>query len=46
MSVRLTDKFIRSLKPPSKGNVRHTDSGVPGFAVRITAAGAIALIML
>jgi integrase len=38
-STRLTDKFIRSLKAPAKGNVRHTDSEVPGLAVRVTAAG-------
>jgi len=44
-STRLTDKFIRSLNPPAKGNVRHTDSEVPGFAVRITAASAIAFVL-
>ena len=44
-STRLTDKFIRTLKPPAAGNVRYTDTEVPGFAVRITAAGAIAFVL-
>ncbi|HEB85560.1 MAG TPA: site-specific integrase [Gammaproteobacteria bacterium] len=44
-STRLTDKFIRSIKPPAKGNARYTDSEVPGFAVRITATGAIAFVL-
>lgn len=44
-STRLTDKFIRALKPPAAGNVRYTDSEVPGFAVRLTAAGAVAFVL-
>ena len=42
---RLTNKFIDSLRPPEKGNVRYTDSEVPGFAVRITSAGVIAFVL-
>jgi hypothetical protein len=42
---RLTDKFIRSLIPPAKGNVRYTDTEVPGFAVRITSTGVIAFVL-
>ena len=38
-STRLTDKYIRSLKPPETGFSLHTDTEVPGFALRITAAG-------
>ena len=36
-STRLTDKFIRSLKPPETGNTVYRDSEVPGFGIRITA---------
>ncbi|MDA1315682.1 MAG: site-specific integrase [Acidobacteria bacterium] len=36
----LTDRDIRSLKPPLKGNViRYDSGGVPGFGCRVTAAG-------
>lgn len=38
-STRLTDKLIRSIQPPEKGNIRYTDSECPGFAIRVTAAG-------
>ena len=44
-STRLTDKYIRALTPPAKGNVRYTDSEVPGFAVRITSTGVIAFVL-
>jgi hypothetical protein len=44
-STRITDKFIRSLKPPATGNKVHTDTEVPGFGVRITAASAIAFVL-
>jgi len=42
---RLTDKFIRSLKPPAKGFQLHTDSEVPGFALRITSTGKKAFVL-
>ena len=44
-TTRLTDKYIRSLTPPAKGNVRYTDSEVPGFAARITSTGVIAFVL-
>lgn len=44
-STRLTDKFIRALKPPPTGNKVYTDSEVPGFGVRITKAGAISFVL-
>lgn len=37
--TRLTDRFIRAIKAPERGNTRYTDSEVPGFAVRVTASG-------
>lgn len=43
--TRLTDKFIRSLKPPATGYRLHTDSEVPGFGLRITKAGAISFVL-
>lgn len=38
-NTRLTDRFIRSVKAPERGQRRYTDSEVPGFAVRVTASG-------
>src|SRR5262245_18773114 len=43
--MRLTDKAVRALTPPAKGNKLHYDSDVPGFACRITATGAIAFVL-
>lgn len=40
--ARLTDKFIRALKPPSTGSRIHHDAEVPGFGARITSNGVIA----
>jgi len=37
---RLTDQVVRQLPPPVKGNRISYDSDVPGFGLRITAAGA------
>jgi len=44
-STRLTDKFIRSLKPPAKGFTLYTDTEVPGFALRITSTGKTAFVL-
>src|SRR5262245_58793706 len=43
--MRLSDKAVRALTPPTKGNKLHYDSDVPGFACRITATGAIAFVL-
>jgi integrase len=40
MGVRLTDRLVRALSPPSTGNRITFDSEVTGFGARITAAGA------
>jgi integrase len=45
MSQKLTDRLVRTLKPPTSGNKIHYDSAVGGFGVRITAGGAIAFIL-
>jgi integrase len=37
---RLTDRVVRQLPPPVKGNRIAYDSDVPGFGLRVTAAGA------
>jgi integrase len=45
MSQRLTDKFVRALPSPEKGNRITYDRDVAGFGVRTTAAGAKAFIL-
>lgn len=40
MGVRLTDRLVRSLQPPSTGNRITFDEEVIGFGARVTAAGA------
>jgi integrase len=45
MSVKITDKVIKSLTPPEHGNRITYDSVLPGFGVRITAAGVISFIL-
>src|SRR6266516_4125478 len=45
MSQRLTDKIIRALRAPAKGNRVTYDSEVHGFGVRITAADAVAFVL-
>jgi integrase len=44
-STRLTDRFIRSLKPPASGYDFYTDGEVPGFGMRVTSAGGIAFVL-
>jgi integrase len=41
----LTDRIVRTLEPPAKGNRIAYDERLPGFGARITAAGAIAFIV-
>ena len=45
MSQRLTDQFMRRLKPPPKGNKLHYDDLISGFAARVTAADAKAFVV-
>jgi integrase len=44
-TVRLTDAIIRKLPEPAVGNRIHWDSGVSGFGIRVTAAGARAFVL-
>jgi integrase len=43
--MRLTDKVVRDLMPPERGNKITYDDNVAGFGARVTAAGARALIL-
>ena len=45
MAQHLTDALIRKLEPPEKGNSITYDAAVPGFGVRVTAAGHRAFIL-
>jgi integrase len=45
MSQKLTDKTIKSLEVPKKGNRITYDSDVTGFGCRVTAAGARAFVL-
>jgi hypothetical protein len=37
MTVRLTDRFLTSRKPPAVGRAIYTDTTVPGLAFRVSA---------
>ena len=45
MAQKITDKLVRSLKPPAKGYTLLFDSEQRGFGVRITKNGVIAFIL-
>ena len=45
MAERLTDKTVKSLPAPARGNVIAYDSEVKGFGARITAAGAVSFVL-
>jgi integrase len=45
MSQKLTDRIVRTLEPPAKGNRITYDTDVSGFGARITAAGAVSFIL-
>jgi integrase len=45
MAERLTDKLVRSLERPAKGNRITYDTDVAGFGARVTAAGAISFVL-
>jgi integrase len=40
-----TDKWVRCLEAPASGNKVHYDGAVPGFGVRVTAAGAKSFVL-
>jgi integrase len=43
--MALNDRLIKALRPPTSGNRLYFDGNIPGFAVRITAQGAIAFVL-
>ena len=45
MPIRITDKLVKDLSSPAKGNIITYDTEVKGFGVRVTAAGARAFIL-
>src|SRR5713101_5236917 len=45
MSKQLSEQVVKSLGPPKHGNRILYDAQIPGFGVRITAAGAISFIL-
>lgn len=45
MATRLTDRIVRTLPPPEKGNRITYDTEVRGFGARITAGGSISFIL-
>ena len=45
MAQRLTDKLVRSLEPPAKGNRITYDTAVAGFGLRVTAAARRAFVL-
>jgi integrase len=45
MATKLTDKIVKTLLPPAKGNRITYDSELAGFGARITAAGAISFVL-
>ena len=38
MKTKLTDRFIRTRKPPTKGRLIIADTAVPGLSLRINPA--------
>lgn len=45
MRQRLTDTIIKALPSPASGNKIHYDAELPGFGIRVTAAGARAFVL-
>lgn len=45
MAEHLTEKLVKALPAPTKGNKLYYDDEVKGFAVRVTAAGARAFVL-
>src|SRR4051794_30969504 len=38
--TKLTDAYVRAIKPPSNGRAEYWDSVTPGLCLRVTATGA------
>src|ERR1017187_4783850 len=45
MREKISEKFVKNLTPPNNGNRIHYDAQIPGFGVRITAAGAVSFVL-
>ena len=45
MATKLTDKFLKSLKPPAAGRLLVLDAAAPGLRLRVTATGAKSWLM-
>ena len=45
MSEKISEKVVKNLTPPKHGNRILYDTQIPGFGVRITAAGALSFIL-
>src|ERR1022692_3994193 len=45
MSEKISEKILKNLAPPKHGNCITYDTQIPGFGVRITAAGAVSFIL-
>ena len=43
--MKLTKRTIDALHPPEKGSIIYWDDVLPGFGVRVTAAGVIAFVL-
>jgi integrase len=46
LTEKITDALVRKLPAPAKGNVLYYDPELPGFAVRVTAAGARSFVLV
>lgn len=45
MRIHITDRAIKSLKPPAKGSKIYPDDNIPGFGARITSAGILSFVL-
>jgi integrase len=46
LTEKITDRLVRDLSAPAKGNTLHYDPELPGFAARVTAKGARAFVLV
>lgn len=46
MGERLTERFVKSLKPPERGQVDYWDREIPGFGLRISQGGRKAWVLM
>ena len=45
MGQRITDKLVKTLEPPARGNTIIYDTETRGFGVRVTAAGSVSFVL-